>query len=368
MISSKMKSDGHWRRQCHLGKYIDPVQYAVPPKFLGRKEQDNTLVDDSTHSEHSTNSLVDQINHHRSSIHSLDPTDFAALAAASAASPGAKPSPEEFDNWNEDSVSNERYSEFISKSRAKNALSPQNNELLRFRFQSYDEQLAESGEAEQESTEVSGGEIEGNSEQPRRRRDSDQLDLEGEDLASNNTLLPEESLKKTHSGENSPNMISIQENFENVSVSTETSKSEDKTKTPPVKTRPHRSPSVEKSERKKSSISGSSGRRRSGSSRFKKDSYCDSLLTAATLKSLASRLEQILLPDISLGFGQRSDGSENGHDSPKADTTVTVPYAIASRVMGLIEIAVTPRVLTHVLPYAPYFFLLCSLRRSLSVC
>jgi hypothetical protein len=347
LLSSKKKSDDRWRRQCRLGKYIDPVQYAVPAKFLGRQEEIAVVsIDDSTHSANSL-SLVEQINHHRNSIHSLDPTDAAAAAATAVGHVNgiAKPSPEEFENWNEDSVSNERYSEFLSKSRTKTIMSPRNTAASR--FQSYDEAVVEMEDPPE-------------SEQGRRRKESDQLDLDG-----GGDLDVKEILKKTDSSEEySQNIPSSPSS----SVMRSESNSGDKTSmTPPVKTRSHRSPSAEKIERKKlgSSNSGSgggSGRRRSGSTRFKKDAYCDSLLAAATLRSLEGRLEHILSPDLSLG--QRSHG-DSDTDTVPVSPSAPVPYAFASRVMGLIEIAVTPRVRSHlILLLSP----LPSLRRSLSAC
>lgn len=315
------KLDSHWLRQCRLGKYIDPVQYAVPAKFLGRKEDVVVPIDDSTHSEQSTNSLVEQINHHRNSIHSLDPIDVAGALAPNAQG-ASKPCPEEFENWNEESLSNERYSEYLSKNRTKSIMSSRNTVMCR--FQSYDELVENEAVVEIEDP----SEVSAEAEKSRQRKESDQVDLEG-DI---DVKLPE-SLKTTDSEEYSQNIPPPEQSLD---VSGGRSKSGDRAMTPPVKTRSHRSPSTEKNEKKRSaSSSGTGGRRRSGSSRFKKDAYCDSLLAAVTLRSLEGRLEKILSTEISLAQKSHGDSVINPEH---------IPYAFASRVMGLIEIAVTPRV------------------------
>lgn len=291
LVAKKKTYDIRWRKQCRQGRYIDPVQYAVPLIYLGRKEETQHSVDESNH-EQSTNSLVEQLNHHRNSIHTLDHQEYSNLHSPMSVNNGST-SNVEFENWEVDGASNERYSEFLSKNRRKKM--PQSATVSQ--FQVYD--LVETVEPEQEP------DVEGS------RKESDQVDLEENDA----TL---DSLKKTN------------EQCQRISTESTGSDSKQGDATPPPKTRSNRSSSIGSDGRKKSS----SGKRKSGSSKFKKDAYCDSFLEYVTLRTFQARLEFLLPVDVS-----KAPRSESKSDRVKT------PYAYASRVMGLIEIAVTPRVI-----------------------
>lgn len=274
-----------WRRQCRQGQFIDPVQYAVPPRYLGRKEDESIkTTEESNHSEITRNSLVEQLNHHRNSIHSPDLQEL-ANSQTPTGSNNTGVSQEDFETWNLDGTGTERYSEFRSKNRIKAI--PQNKMLSQ--FQSYS--VVDNVESDQDPESID------------RRKESDQVEVEDIEAKLDN-------LKIANSNEQSQGIS------QSVDVVL-------------PKTRPNRSSSDDG--RKKSS----SGRRKSGSSRFKKDAYCDSFVDQVTLRTFQGRLESLLPLDV-----LKTDRCENNSDRPR------IPYAYAARVMGLIEIAVTPRVTT----------------------
>jgi hypothetical protein len=219
---------------------------------------------------------------------------------------------EEFDNWDEESRSNERYSEFLSRNRTK----PAPNAALS-RFQVYD--LVENGvdtgdEGEEVSTETLMTGL-GPSSLDLRKNSS--AEFEEKILGSDRSV---DSL----AGDETTVVVAA------ASVSSDLKSEDTSTSIPPLKTRSHRSPSVERREeaKKKSAVKKSS--------RFKKDAYCDSFLDSVTLRSFEQRIEQLLV-------------SEGEALSPESDSEKkkSVPYAYAARVMGLIEIAATPRVTRH---------------------
>jgi hypothetical protein len=341
-LPAKRRIDAHWRRQCRLGKFIDPIQYAVPARYLGRKEPEaaasSKSLDASIHSDLSATSLVEQINHHRHSIHSLEPVTIDSIMVNGHTTSPTSPQ-EEFDNWDEESRSNERYSEFLSRNRTK----PAPNTALS-RFQVYD--LVESGVDgdEQESEELIAETL------------SETLEMRGEgarvDQRKHSSTEFEEEKRLTAT----PSVDSLGGDATEAAPGSEAvgapstrsdSKSEEVTQLP--KTRSHRSPSVERSEARKKST----GKRKSGtSSRFKKDTHCDAFLAAATLRSFEGRVGQLLVSEVLSPPPPHSEGDEKIERPP-------VPYAYAARVMGLIEIAVTPRVPSP--PFTLFVFSLLTL-------